>query len=404
MALKYLVKHDIKPNLLPSSLSPKKSKKGNWKDKPSSWPDIRTNAQDGHIYLLADTRYPFGLTATITGGYYVNIDGEFYDAYNSEAAFTMADWSSYTDTEGYTIDYPTGATKAHIIDIYPQNPANNITAFQCRRVTASGQEEQGLLWAHFNINNIIGLNYAFGVESFNYSQPNMKACTSKNNILKVEQSVDFAFAACSSLEYLPIFVGDGVSKYRLPNFIRNCSILKQVSLKNMTIDACWALAQNAYLLENFNTKNVIIQPFNYHVINNMYNGCRSLKSILPIDYNSNITGAGGYICNCKNLEDTVIDIRGATNITKFDAYANSANFTAGIKGLRVSNEAPFDGATPQINVQYTGMDRTALVQLFNDLPTVNAGQIINIVGCTGTADLTADDELIATTKGWTITK
>ena len=76
----------------------------------------------------------------------------------------------------------------------------------------------------------------------------------------------------------------------------------------------------------------------------------------------------------------------------------------GFKGLRVSNQAPFSGSTPQINVSYTGMDRAALVQLFNDLPTVSGGQVINITGCTGSADLTEDDKSIATNKGWDITE
>ena len=50
------------------------------------------------------------------------------------------------------------------------------------------------------------------------------------------------------------------------------------------------------------------------------------------------------------------------------------------------------------------MNRAALVQLFNDLPTVSGGQIINIVGCTGTPDLDEVDKAIAIDKGWTITE
>ena len=103
--------------------------------------------------------------------------------------------------------------------------------------------------------------------------------------------------------------------------------------------------------------------------------------------------------NCSSLtEDYVLDLSNCTALNKIAAI-QTARFT----GLRVSSSATFGGATPQINVSYTGMDRTALVQLFNDLPTVSGGQVINITGTTGSEDLTVDDVMIAVNKGWTVT-
>ena len=40
----------------------------------------------------------------------------------------------------------------------------------------------------------------------------------------------------------------------------------------------------------------------------------------------------------------------------------------GLKTLRVSTEAPFDENIPQVDVSYTGLDKNALVNLFNTLP------------------------------------
>jgi hypothetical protein len=69
------------------------------------------------------------------------------------------------------------------------------------------------------------------------------------------------------------------------------------------------------------------------------------------------------------IEDTILDVSAATGLTKIGCYGDSSHFMGGFKGLRVSDQAPFDSATaPQIDVSYTGMDRNALVQLFQDLP------------------------------------
>ena len=92
------------------------------------------------------------------------------------------------------------------------------------------------------------------------------------------------------------------------------------------------------------------------------------------------------------------------NVKELDIYGTSTNRVDGLKSLKVSTEAPFDDSTsPQINVSYTGLNRNALVELFNSLPTVSNGQTIDITGCTGTSSLTNDDKAIATNKGWTIT-
>jgi len=48
------------------------------------------------------------------------------------------------------------------------------------------------------------------------------------------------------------------------------------------------------------------------------------------------------------------------------------------------------------------LGQAALVQVFNDLPTITA-KTINITGASGAAALTAPERAIATGKGWTIT-
>jgi len=368
---KYLPKHLSKKSITLQSFLPKKRKK-DWRGKPVSWPDIRKNAEDGHIYLLCDTRYPIGFTATATGGYSVKIDDVAYDNYTSNEKFSMADWTDYTTTEGYTIDYPTGATKAHIIDIYPQNTANNITAFHCARVAASGNEEQGVLWAHFNISNAINISNLLWDYNTYFNRICM-ACTAKNNLIDLAVSFAGTFYKASSLEYIPTFTSE-VNGIQCQNSFKETGI-----------------------------KKAVFKNFKPSVIYSMFESCYNFEEVKGIDYSA-VTYAHVYMRDTSKLKDTVIDVS-SSSTKSLGIYGNSQRLIRGLKNLRVSNQAPFDyQVTPQINVSYTGMSRDALVLLFNDLPTVSSGQIINIVGCTGASDLTGEDEAIATAKGWTITK
>lgn len=348
--------------------------------KPLSWPDIRKNAKNGHIYLLVDDRYPIGFVAAVSGGYSVKIDGIAYGDYESLTQFSMADWSSYSATQGYAIDYPAGASKAHIIDIFPQTENENITAFHCARVAASGSEAQGVLWEHFNLTNSIDISYLNATGSLppsNYYNPNLVACTAKNNTINFTE-IQRAFLKCEKLNYLP-------------------------SLKHSTSD--WLemgfTFANCYLLEKVNFKNTIVGSGNYCFYN-----CRKLKEIIGLEYTSALTvQLSYYITNSAFLKDMILDLSSLNKLKGIGCLGSSSYFMSGFKGLRVSSSAPFNYATsPQIDVSYTGMDRAALVQLFNDLPSVSGGQVINITGSTGSEDLTAEDKAIATNKGWSITE
>ena len=376
------------------------SKKSDFK-KPSSWPDIRKNAPANSIRLLVDNSYPIGLIATVTGGYSVDIDGVNFTDKNSNEQLSISSWEDYTETEGYPIDYPTECI-AHIIDIYPQTEGNSITAFHCARVAASGTEQQGVLWTHFNLKNNITISKLASSQN-NYVNRSLISITALNNKINFTGSLTEAFYYCVNLEYLPVLESKNNSGIDMPNFLTGCSKIKNVYLKNTIISSAYGAFSDCTALENIKGNNTSVN-ISHSSLNNMYGNCKNLKKILPATYTSSLQRMTNYLYNCKSLEDTVIDVRGATNLKNIDCYGTSTNFAAGIKGLRVSNQAPFDyGTAPQINVSYTGMDRQALVTLFNDLPTVTGGQKINIVGCSGAADLTADDKAIATDKGWILT-
>lgn len=278
--------------------------------------------------------------------------------------------------------------KAHKIWISPATAGNNITQFACRRVAASGTEQQGVLWAHYNLSNKIRMLGAFSSSS-NYKNQQLVAFTAKNNRVFVDTSANSAFVSCSNLEYVPSFYGDGVSNYSFGATFDTCSKLKNVSLSNMKITEAYSMFNYCYDLESIENSNVIVEFGSSSTLNNMYRDCYKLNSLLPVAYNDKITNAANYITNASNLQDTIIDASGATNLTRIGTYGTSSRFMGGLKWLRVSSSAPFDNASsPQIDVSYTGMNRTALVQLFNDLPenvgyrvagspTINNGVVSN---------------------------
>lgn len=375
-------------------------KKSNFK-KPSSWPDIRKNLTPNSIRLLADIRYPLGFIATVTGGYSVDIDGEHYGNYNSAAQFSMADWSGYTDTDGYDITYPEDATKAHIIDIYPQSADENIIKFNCSRVAESGTEEQGVLWAHFNLTNAIGLDSLFFDD--NYKNTLVTAVTAKSDKITLtsiygwSSGINRAFANSSSLEYLPSFeTREGQKTY--------WEVFKGTKIKKIKLSQGKTSTDSYGLFEGCQQLEKILGDFTIVPTERTFLDCRNLTQFPALDATSS-TNMSDFITNAKSLKDTVLDVRSATGATRIGCYAQSSDyFMSGFKGLRVSSSAPFTGGTPQINVQYTGLDRQALVTLFNDLPTVSDGQIINLTGCSGTSSLSEEDKTIATDKGWTITE
>ena len=77
------------------------------------------------------------------------------------------------------------------------------------------------------------------------------------------------------------------------------------------------------------------------------------------------------INNFLNYDSSYSEILDLSNLNKMEKVA--VNGTAnrkmeGLKGLLVSQNAPFTGSSPQINASYTGLNKSALVSLFESAP------------------------------------
>ena len=129
----------------------------------------------------------------------------------------------------------------------------------------------------------------------------------------------------------------------------------------------------------------------------MFGSCSSLRAVPETFSVIKVTDGTAFGASMRSLSRDLLDLSAAVITTKLQITE-----AQGLRGLLVSSSATWTGTAPQIEITDCGLDRTALVALFNSLGTI-AGKTIKITGNPGVADLTAGDLAIATDKGWTVT-
>jgi hypothetical protein len=136
----------------------------------------------------------------------------------------------------------------------------------------------------------------------------------------------------------------------------------------------------------------------------MFTGCFSLRNITGLSTlgrtsTTAVNMGGNFLQNTELYSGGTI----GAYLSVVVANGTSATIRNGITTFRLSNAtSPFTGSSPQVDVSWTSLSTAALVDLFNDLPTI-VSKTINITSATGAAGLSAGDRAIATGKGWTIT-
>lgn len=375
--------------------------------KPDNWVDIRSGAVSNSVYFLVAhsvpvlsegsytvSTYPqFAVKTTISnsGTYDVFVDGVNVATTNS-GSNTVIDWATLynngTLIGGYDVTYPSTLT-THIVRVAPTSSSNTITAIQCGGLGLG--LTLGILWAHFTTQTAINASNIFNFVG------TLEAVTCAGESLKVS-NLENAFRFCGGLKNLCKLEGSGSLVAGDAAF--RAVTLRNIKFKNIQFSSSGGMFQDCERLEKIECDNSSVK-----VAGTLLSSAYSLKE-LPV-FSDTMTSQDVYpLFNyAKNLKDTVLDLSQAKQITRLGIYGSASNFITGLKGLMVSNEAPFSHATsPQLNVSYTGLSRMALVNLFHSLPTVSASQVCNVTGATGANDLTAEDLAIATSRGWTITR
>ena len=151
-------------------------------------------------------------------------------------------------------------------------------------------------------------------------------------------------------------------------------------------------------------------------ISDFFNACRDLETVGNIIATSS-TSISTMVNSCTNLERIgTIDIGSSgtvTNLNTFNACTNlreiefinnsatrlttaTGMFTSCVKLRRLR----LPGMQITFSIQDADLERTELVELFNDLATVATTQTITITGNPGVATLTAGELAILTGKNW----
>lgn len=152
---------------------------------------------------------------------------------------------------------------------------------------------------------------------------------------------------------------------QMNSFASGCINLKSVGTINCPLMTSATNAfSNAYTLRSIGT---ITTGATFANMSSMFTQCLALERI-RISNCSGVTNAGNAFLGCYSLMELILT------------------------GIKVS-----------FSVYGTSLSRTALVDLFNSLGTPATTQIVTVTGTPGSANLTAADILIATSKNWTVT-
>ena len=357
-----------------------------WLDSNNQQIDIRKNAENNSIVLLAGhsadfTKYSLlGLLAQVSSG--------TYDVYIDDVLVG----SGITSNTQYDIDFSTIATSygtattpeelvLHKIVIKPTTSGATITKFHCARTTGvSTSQNQGVLWCHLELSNSINLENILGSGSLGaqlYVNRICFAVTSSKNKIEVPNLEVFRFA--SSLKIFNPLTNLSVTTSSLYFRFSDLSSIKRIIFDNFNISGnCEYGFYQDNLLEQINT-NTKIKGYSCDYCFR-YN--RSLKMLPNFDY-SNVTSLVDFLREATSLFPTKINLASATSLKRAIIIGSGTYPMRGLRGLKVSNEAPFSGSSPQIDVSYTGLDRDALVELFQSLPTVTGSQTLKCAYATG---------------------
>lgn len=123
----------------------------------------------------------------------------------------------------------------------------------------------------------------------------------------------------------------------------------------------------------------------------LFSACINLLKIGTITSTS-VTNINTMFQNCYSLKEVTF-----TNCALITTVSNTFVGCFSLENIRVP------GLVVSVNFTDCAMERAALVQVFNDLGTPGTTRTITVTRNPGSADLTAADILIATSKNWTVT-
>lgn len=335
--------------------------------KPADWVDIRSGALPESVYFLvghsADySAYPkFAVKAKISdsGTYDVYVDG-IKQATTNSLSTTVLDWQSLALTSGYDVSYPS-SYRTHIVRVTPTSSSSTISSISSSELQDSDSyARSGTLWIHFTTTQDININALAGSTSRSrVGAPLLEVITATNNELKTHEIGSIA-ANLTHLQSVPVFNCQNNQISAVYAFYDCTSAINKITIKNAT-----GFSDSSEFLYYSNIEQVVLENSYLGYTGETFSTRTKLKELAGFYPKTTITDLS--MRNMTNIKDAFLDFSAINSLRRLrlqnDSYYN------GIKGAVVSAQAPFDYATsPQINVAYTGLNRAALVNLFNSMP------------------------------------
>jgi surface protein len=150
-------------------------------------------------------------------------------------------------------------------------------------------------------------------------------------------------------------------------------------------------------------------------MSSMFSGCTSLTELDVSKWDTgNVTNMSSMFQSCKSLKQLIGF--SATNKAGISIFfpkgASSGKYALSRLTFRTDLPEGVYSIRSAINIPYCSFERDGMVEMFNTLPDVSGLGLsssyttITITGnpCVTNATLTAEDEAIATAKGWTLVK
>lgn len=351
--------------------------------------------EDNTITLLYGVKSDFSKYSLF--GLLVNVSSGTYDVYIDDVLYATTASETQTDIDfsalgAEYISIGTCTTPEelvlHKIVIKPTTSEETITKFRCVKNTndpnTTSRTQQGLMWYHLELTNSINLENCVAVYSSttnSYYNPILYAVTCKGDILNfthgaqylVGAGTDHGGSGSKRIDYLPQLNTTGSSTPIGIQFGNSTTpTIKRIIYinKDTTFKIQYHSFRQDYNLEQIcinNTKNISLGTNQLqYCFYNVYKLKQTLNKF--IDF-SNATRMDAFLSQASELFPEKLDLSSAKNLTILHTNGSSTYPMRGLRGLKVSNEAPFSAtSSPQINVSYTGLDRDSLVELFESMP------------------------------------
>ena len=215
---------------------------------------------------------------------------------------------------------------------------------------------QGILQAQINIKNKIDLNNAFSSDTI--QNPLLKSIEGNLNLKDKNSLVHFNGGNNATQHIDPIIYEDS-DELDITNALNNNASVKYLKIDANIDSTVTSKFANNSSLEKIDSMFPIEAGISAFENTN-------LKQIPNATFNN--PDQSNVLTNDSNLSPTTLDFSDKNNMTRLGVYGEDSDEISNLQFVKVSTEAPFDGNSPQINVSYTGLSRSALVNLFKSMP------------------------------------